>query len=98
MRYQNKSELPAAIQGVLPSGAQELYLQAYNQAWNEYQEGQGYLSREGVAHQRGWTAVRHEYVQDQAGGVWHRVGEVPVDPQGSQGFLGRLRGLFSRKG
>jgi cation transport regulator len=86
------------MRDVLPERAQGLYLKAYNQAWDEYREGQGYLSRDGVAHQRGWTAVQHEYVQDQRTGRWHRIGEAPAEYEESRGFLGKLKSLFSGRG
>ena len=98
MRYTNKSELPPTIRDVLPERAQELYLEAYNQAWDEYDEGQGYLTRDGMAHQRGWTAVQHEYVQDQGTGLWHLKGERPPEPKRRQGLLDRLKSLFSGRG
>jgi cation transport regulator len=96
MRYESKNDLPQTIRGTLPGPAQELYRKAYNRAWEEYKEGQGYLSREGVAHQMGWTAVRHEYVQDQRKGVWYRIGEEPDETESARDFLGKLKVLFRR--
>jgi cation transport regulator len=95
MRYGNKADLPSTIRDTLPEHAQELYLQAYLRAWDEYEEGQGYLSRETMAHQQGWTAVRHEYVQDQGTGKWHLIGAASADEGKTQGFWGKLRVLFS---
>jgi cation transport regulator len=95
MRYENKSDLPPTIRDVLPEHAQELYLQAYQKAWDEYEKGHGYLSRDGSAHQRGWTAVQHEYVQDQGTGEWHRMGEEPAKGKAQKGLVGRLQALFS---
>ena len=97
MRYESQSDLPPTIRDVLPERAQELYLEAYNQGWDEYDENQGYLTRDGVAHQRGWTAVRHEYVQDQGTGLWHLEGEHPVEPERRQGLLGKLKSLLSAR-
>ena len=97
MRYGSKSDLPPTMRDVLPERAQGLYLKAYNQAWDEYEDGQGYLSRDGLAHQRGWAAVRHEYVQDQGTGKWHRIGQAPAEREMRWGFVDILRGLFSRK-
>jgi hypothetical protein len=50
-----------------------------------------------MAHQRGWTAVQHEYVQDQRTGKWHLIGEEPAESEEGQGFLGKLKALFSGK-
>jgi cation transport regulator len=97
MRYASKSDLPPTVRNVLPEPAQELYLEAYNQGWDQYKEGQGYLSRDGVAHQRGWTAVRHVYVQDQGTGKWHRIGQAAAEREMHRGFVDILRSLFSRK-
>jgi len=98
MRYESKSDLPPTIRDVLPEYAQELYLQAYQKGWDEYKEGQGYLSRDGVAHQRGWTAVQHEYVQDQGTGKWHRIGQESAKQEEQQGLWAKLKAIFSAQG
>ena len=95
MRYENKSQLPPTIRDVLPEHAQELYLQAYRKAWDEYEEGQGYLSRETMAHQQGYTAVRHEYVQDRGTGKWHPIGAEFAGGEARRGFWANLKALFS---
>jgi cation transport regulator len=95
MRYENKSELPPTIRDILPEHAQDLYLQAYQKAWDEYEEGQGYLSRDTMAHQQGYTAVRHEYVQDQGTGKWHLIGAASADEKNRRGFWGKVKALFS---
>jgi cation transport regulator len=95
MRYENKSELPPTIRDILPEHAQELYLQAYQKAWDEYEEGQGYLSRDTMAHQQGYTAVQHEYVQDEGTGKWHLIGAESAEEEERRGFLAKLKALFS---
>jgi cation transport regulator len=51
MRYESKRDLPSTIQDVLPERAQEIYLRAYQRAWEEYQEPERVgLSREMLAH------------------------------------------------
>ncbi len=37
MPYQNIDELPPGIRRVLPRHAQEIFLAAYNNSWEEYQ-------------------------------------------------------------
>jgi cation transport regulator len=76
MRYESKRDLPSTIQDVLPERAQEIYLRAYQRAWEEYKEPERVgLSREMLAHQQGWNAVKQVYVQDQGTGEWRLVGE-----------------------
>ena len=95
MGYESKSDLPPTIRDVLPEHAQELYLQAHQKGWDEYEEGQGYLSRDGVAHQRGWTAVQLEYIHDQGTGKWHRIGEEPAKETDQQSFWDKLKAILS---
>jgi cation transport regulator len=95
MKYQTTNDLPPTIRDVLPEDAQQKYVSAYNQAWDAYEEeptvGQ---SREALAHQQGWLAVRHEYVLDQGTGQWHRKGEKPQEKEEPQGLIERIRSLF----
>jgi cation transport regulator len=94
MEYQNINELPQTLRDVLPEDAQKLYMEAYNRAWREYDEestiGQ---SRETLAHQQGWVAVRHEFVKDEGIGVWHRRGEEPEEKE-SKGLIDKIKSLF----
>ena len=96
MQYESTSDLPPTIRDVLPEDAQKLYLDAYNRAWREYDEdpviGQ---SREALAHQQGWLAIRHEFVQDQGTGLWHRKGEAAVKQEEKpKGLFAKLKSLF----
>ena len=95
MRYENRSDLPQTLRDVLPERGQDIYLKAYQKAWDTYEEGQGYLSRETMAHQQGYTAVRHEYVQDQGTGKWYRIGEASTQEEKRRGLLAKLRAIFS---
>ena len=36
MQYEAVKQLPVTIRNVLPEEAQEIYLKAYNQAWEEF--------------------------------------------------------------
>jgi cation transport regulator len=98
MRYKSRSELPPTIRDVLPERAQELYLVAYQKAWDAYEQGQGYLSRDVMAHQQGWTAMQHAYKQDQGTGKWYPIGQEHDKKQEHQGFLARLVGLLTGPG
>jgi cation transport regulator len=95
MRYENRSDLPRTIRDVLPEPGQDIYLRAYQKAWDMYTEGQGYLSRDVMAHQQGWTALQHEYVQDQGTGKWRRIGEAPTKEKARRGLLARLMAAVS---
>ncbi len=61
MPYQTISELPESVRNVLPKHAQEIYKEAYNNAWDEYyqpNERRGDSSREETAHRVAWSAVK----------------------------------------
>jgi cation transport regulator len=75
MPYDSKSELPKSVRDNLPDHAQEIYLEAYNSAWDQYsdpddrREGQ---SREETAHRVAWSAVKQVYEKDEDSGRWKR--------------------------
>jgi len=65
MPYRNIAELP--------EHAREIYLAAYNHAWEEYRkpgDRRGDSSREEVARKVAWAAVKQKY--EKAGAVWKR--------------------------
>jgi len=67
MPYQNLKELPESVRNVLPKHGQEIYLAAYNNAWDEYKkpkDRRGDDSREELAHKVAWTAVKQVYQKD----------------------------------
>src|SRR6478609_1974592 len=61
MPFKNVSDLPGAITDNLPKHGQEIYLAAFNSAWNEYKDKddrrQG-ATREETAHKVAWAAVK----------------------------------------
>ncbi len=64
MPYERITELPDAVRKHLPKHAQEIYKEAYNSAWDEYDEPEdrrGDASREEVAHKVAWSAVKTTY-------------------------------------
>ncbi|WP_372625715.1 putative cation transport regulator ChaB [Arsukibacterium sp.] len=70
MPYHKRSELPDAVQNVLPEHAQEIYQAAFNSAWDQYKspdDRQGDDSREEVAHKVAWAAVKQKYHKNDAG-------------------------------
>ena len=64
-------ELPYSVKDNLPSHAQEIYREAFDSAWHEYQDPdkrRGNESREGVAHKVALAAVKQKY--EKVGNQW----------------------------
>ena len=64
MPYSELKELPESVKSVLPEHAKEIYLAAFNNAWEEYRDlddRQGENSREETAHKVAWSAVKQKY-------------------------------------
>jgi cation transport regulator len=64
MPYAKITELPDSVKNNLPRHAQEIYLAAFNNAWDEYKSAsdrQGDDARETVAHKVAWSAVKTKY-------------------------------------
>lgn len=73
MPYRKLSELPDTVREHLPRHAQEIYLAAFNNAWEEYRDPRarrGDDSRETVAHKVAWAAVRQQY--EKRDDTWRR--------------------------
>lgn len=61
MPYASINELPEGVKNVLPDHAQDIYKEAYNSAYDQYdtpEERRGDDSREEVAHKVAWSAVK----------------------------------------
>lgn len=74
MPYDKLSELPDSVRNNLPKHAQEIYKEAYNSAWDQYEdpeERRGDASREETAHRVAWSAVKNEYEKGDDG-KWRR--------------------------
>jgi len=74
MPYNNRSALPDSVRHVLPAHAQDIYLEAFNSAWEQYKDKEdrrGDDSREEVAHKVAWAAVNHQY-QKGDDDKWHK--------------------------
>ena len=70
MPYNTITELPDRVKDVLPEHAREIYLAAYNNAWEEYSDPDdrnGKQSREKTAHRVAWSAVKKTYRKDDSG-------------------------------
>lgn len=71
MPYKSLSDLPGSIREHLPKHAQEIFLKAFNNAWEEYADPRnrrGKDSREEVAHKVAWAAVKRVY--EKRGDKW----------------------------
>ena len=70
MPYDTLKELPDSVRDNLPKHAQEIYKEAYNNAWDEYKDPEdrrGDASREETAHRVAWAAVKNQYEKDDSG-------------------------------
>jgi cation transport regulator len=54
------SDLTRVVQDNLPEHVQEIYQEAFNNAWQEYADSDGIL-REETAHRVAWAAVKQSY-------------------------------------
>lgn len=64
MPFNKKSELPKGVKDVLPPKAQDIWKEAYNSAYDQYQDPdkrRGDDSREEVSAKVAWSAVKKEY-------------------------------------
>jgi cation transport regulator len=71
MPYRTNQELPDSVKDNLPSHAQDIYREAFDSAWDEYQDPdkrRGNESREVVAHKVAWAAVKQKY--EKVGNQW----------------------------
>ena len=76
MPYAKISDLPKSVRANLPEHAQEIYQEAFNSAWEQYdtpEERRGGASREEVAHKVAWAAVKQVY--EKRNGKWVRKPE-----------------------
>ena len=73
MPYQTINDLPESVRDNVPKHAQEIYLAAFNSAWEQYDqpsERRGDDTREETAHQVAWAAVKRKYQKDEKSGKW----------------------------
>jgi cation transport regulator len=58
--YATSNELPISVQGRLPEHGQEIFREAFNNAWQEYDDDP---RREEIAHRVAWAAVKKVYTK-----------------------------------
>lgn len=64
MPYISNQDLPDSVKNVLPKHAQDIYREAFNSAYSEYDtpsKRRGDADREEVAHRVAWSAVKNKY-------------------------------------
>lgn len=72
MPYITLKDLPKSVQRHLPKHAQEIYKEAFNHAWQKYENAskrRNKVSREEVAHKVAWGAVKSKYEKQGDGWV-----------------------------
>ena len=70
MPYKSNSELPERVRENLPEHGQDIYREAFNNAWEEYKEPserRGNESREDVSHKVAWSAIEKVYHKNSEG-------------------------------
>lgn len=75
MPFTSMRDLPDRVKDVLPHHAEEIFLAAFNSAWNQYdtpQERRGDDSREVVAFKVAWNAVKKSYQKNEKTGKWEK--------------------------
>jgi cation transport regulator len=68
--YDKIDELPKSVRDNLPNHAQEIFKEAFNNAWNEYkrpQDRKGNATREETSFKVAWAAVKQNYHKDKSG-------------------------------
>jgi len=73
MPYRSNQDLPDNVRNVLPEHAQDIYREAFNRAYEEYQDPQkrrdSRESAEEISHKVAWSAVKSKYTKTSQG-VW----------------------------
>lgn len=70
MPYNSNSDLPDSVTEHLPEHAQDIYREAFNSAWDQYdtpEERQAGRDREETAHAVAWSAVKGKYEKGDEG-------------------------------
>lgn len=74
MVYATRADLPANVRHVLPEHAQDIFKDAFNHAFQEYQDPAKRRDQETpevIAFRVAWAAVEHVYYKD-GQGRWQR--------------------------
>ncbi len=77
MPYKSITDLPEAVRKHLPPHAQEIFLEAFNNAEEEYadpKKRRGESTLEEVTRRVAWAAVKKVYEKDEKTGEWKKKG------------------------
>lgn len=75
MPYKTINELPDSVSNVLPKHAQDIYKEAFNSAYDQYdspEERRGDADQEETAHRVAWSAVKKAGYSKGDDGKWHK--------------------------
>lgn len=64
MPYDARKDLPDSVRDNLPAHAQDIYKEAFNNAWKQYKDPSDRKqggSREEAAHRVAWSVVKQKY-------------------------------------
>lgn len=64
MPYKSITQLPKPVKQNLPTHAKEIYKEAFNSAYKQYDHRQGH---EEIAHRVAWSAVKKKYHKNKVG-------------------------------
>jgi cation transport regulator len=84
--YESIDDIADYLKDDLPEGAQEIYLEHYQESWENYEEHQGGdLDQHGVAHRDAMIAVKKDYIKDKEG-TWHLRSEYEAEHPEEEGL------------
>ena len=75
MPYKSNNELPDNVKNVLPEHAQDIFREAFNSVYDQYnnpEDRRGDSDREEVAFRVAWSAVKKKYEKG-TDEYWHSV-------------------------
>lgn len=71
MPYKNNSELPDSVKNHLPKHALDIYREAFNHAYLQYQDQvNDKYAHEQIAHKVAWSAVKKKYEKNEYTNTW----------------------------
>ena len=69
MPYKDNSELPESVKNHLPKHALDIYREAFNHAYIQYQANEE-GAHEQIAHKVAWGAVKKKYEKNEHSNTW----------------------------
>lgn len=96
MVYKNSSDLPETLRRTLPTDAQKVYIDAYNESMSgNLPTGASDMPRESTAHAVAWQAVERDFVKNEQNGKWYRRGEEPSEEeQSDESIIDKIKNIF----